>query len=274
MDLRLAGKVGLVTGGGRGIGRRIALTLAQEGVRVVVNDLFAERAEDVAREITEAGGSAIGLAADVTDGQAVASMVQRAMSDFGTIDILVNNAGIPAPLQEIQTGGGAGGVFAETTPESWARTMGVITQGVLVVTHAVLPHMIRQSYGKIVSIISDAGVVGEPRLVAYSMAKAGVVGFSRALAKEVGRYRINVNCVAPGATKVEEGQPDRADRPVDPAEEAARYEPLFRLYPMARGYGRIGVPADVADPVVFLCSERSNWITGAVVRASGGYSIS
>lgn len=264
MDLELAGKIALVTGAGQGIGRQIALTLAAEGAHVAVNDLFADRALAVAGEIEAAGGKAIGVAADVTDAAAVEAMVARIDSELGGIHILVNNAGIPAV-----EGGTAFDMrtFAQSEPSTWPRTMDVITRGVMVVTHAVLPHLIEQGYGKIVNVVSDAGVVGEPRQVAYSMAKAGVVGFSRSLAKEVGQHRVNVNCVSPGSTpwRDPEGELQGGE---------AALQARLRLYPMGRGYGRLGRPSDVADPVVFLCSDRAVWITGAVVRASGGYSIS
>jgi NAD(P)-dependent dehydrogenase (short-subunit alcohol dehydrogenase family) len=263
MDLGLGDKVAIVTGGGQGIGRTIARTLAAEGAAVAVNDLIAERAEGVAAEIRAQGGRALGVAADVTDRAAVAAMVERTVAEFGTVHILVNNAGIPVPIPG--EGGGSQfdmGSFVDSDPARWDRIMGVVTEGVMNCTRAVLPHMCAQRYGKIVSIVSDAGIVGEPHLAPYSMAKAGVAGFSRALAKELGRYRINVNCVSPGATP-----PEGADM------DAARLQGIGRLYPMVRGWERYGIPSDVADPVVFLCSDRAIWVTGAVVRASGGYSI-
>lgn len=258
MDLYLAGRVALVTGGGQGIGRQIALTLADEGCAVAVNDLLPGRAAAVAAEIVARGGRAAAAPADVTGRAAVGLMVESAAAALGPIDILVNNAGIAVPA-EGETSSFEMQPFAVSDPARWERTMDVITLGVMNATHAVLPGMIERRYGKIVSIVSDAGVTGEPRLVAYSMAKAGVVGFSRALAKEVGRYRINVNCVSPGSTpKDESAQPGEAQ---------------LHLYPMGRGWERLGRASDVADPVVFLCSERAVWITGALIRASGGYAI-
>lgn len=278
MDLGMNGKTGIVTGAGRGIGRRIALTLAEEGVNVVINDIDQGRADEVAQEIQEAGGSAVGIAADVTDRPAVDAMVQQTIKRFGSLQILVNNAGIP--LHPTDVGGSdlpsaTGKYFVDTTPDGWERTMNVITYGVLHSTQAVVPHMMEQNYGKIVSLISDAGIVGEPRLVVYSMAKAGVVGFSRALAKELGRFRINVNCVSPGATS-DTGRrgPAGARDTADAGESDSAMAAMVRLYPMAKGYDRLGMPSDVADPVVYLCSDRSNWVTGVTIRASAGYSIS
>lgn len=277
MDLGLQGKTGIVTGSGRGIGRRIALTLAEEGVNVVVNDIDQDRADAVAGEIKAAGGNAIGIKADVTDRPAVDAMVEQTIAEFGRLEILINNAGIP--LRPTDVGGAdlpsaTGKYFIDTDPEGWDRTMRVITYGVLHCTQAVVPHMMENNYGKIVSLISDAGIVGEPRLVVYSMAKAGVIGFSRALAKELGRFRINVNCVSPGATS-DTGRrgPAGARDTADSGESDAAMAAMLRLYPMGKGYDRLGVPSDVADPVVYLCSDRATWITGVTIRASGGYSI-
>jgi 2-hydroxycyclohexanecarboxyl-CoA dehydrogenase len=270
MDLGLTGKVAVVTGGGLGIGRRIALTLAAEGATVVVNDLFAERADRVAKEIESGGGKAAGLAADVTDYQAVSDLAASVVARFGRLDVLVNNAGVAPP----QPGEAIGGIFVETDPQDWSRRTDVITLGVLNACRAVLPHMIEAGNGgRIVSIVSDAGIVGEPGAAVYGLAKAGVIGLSKTLAKEVARHRITVNCVSPGATMVEPGEEDRRGRLIDQERQAAFYEKVIKAYPLGRGHGRVGLPSDVADPVVFLCSDRAMWITGQVVRASGGFSI-
>lgn len=270
MDLHLDGKVALISGAGLGIGRRIALTLAEEGATVVVNDLFEDRAKAVADEIVAGGGRAMGIQADVIDHAAVESMVETIVGEYGSIDILVNNAGVPPP----EPGEAMGALFVETDPADWPRRMDVVTDGVLNACHAVARKMIElESPGRIVSIISDAGVVGEPRAAAYGMAKAGVIGLTKTLAKELGKHRINVNCVSPGATMVEAGQQDRRGRDIDIDRQDAFYEKVLKAYPLGRGYGRAGLPSDVADPVVFLCSDRSVWVTGQVIRASGGFSI-
>jgi len=270
MDLRLTGKVAIVTGAGRGIGRAIALTLASEGARVCVNDLFDDRIEAVVAEIRAAGGETLGGRADVTDRAQVASMVERAVDAWGTAHILVNNAGIPAPGMGA---GGGQGPFAETKPDAWPRVMDLITYGALNCTYACLQPMLGQQYGRIVSIVSDAGRIGEPRLAPYSMAKAGVIGFSKALAKEVGRYKISVNCVSPGVTQTE----GLAGSPVGGAgatpEDEARFQALLRQYPIGRGLGRIGQPQDIANAVAFLVSDRAEWITGQVLSVNGGYSM-
>lgn len=250
----------MVTGAGRHIGRQIALTLAQEGAKVVVNDYFPDRAEAVADEIKAMGGEAIGIKADVREAAEVTAMVKEALDKFGRLDILANNAGV---LPEV-VGESGGYTFAESNRKLWDDTIGVNLYGVLNCTKAVINHMIEQKYGKIVNIISDAGRVGEPRLVPYSAAKASLIGFSKALAKEVGRYRVNVNCVAVGAT------PQKGTMTEIPE---AKLQDWFRVYPMARGWERLGLPSDIAKAVAFFASDASVWVTGQVLSVSGGYSM-
>ncbi len=267
MDLFLKDKVAIVTGAGRGIGRTIAMTLAEDGAKIAVNDYFEDRAESTAKEIRDAGGAAIGVQANVIDGDSVNAMVERVKKEFGRIDILVNNAGIPAESPEGQAMGAP--YFLGSKRENWDRTMDVITYGVLNCVSAVLPGMQEQNYGKIISIISDAGRVGEPRLVVYSMAKGGVVAFSKALAKEVGRSRININCVSPGFTDTDATR----RRNENPEEWQQRVQQLGRFYPLARGLGRLGEPSDIANAVTFLASDRAEWITGQTLSVNGGYSM-
>jgi len=263
MDLGIRGRVALVTGAGRGIGRQICLTLAEEGAKVAVNDLFPDRAEAVATEIAAAGGAAVGVAFDVTDWEAVQDGVRRVEETLGPVDILVNNAGIPAAGGEGAVPSGASGFFSTTGRREWDRTMGLITYGVLNCSRAVIEGMCQRRWGRIVNIISDAGRVGEPRLVAYSMAKAGVVGFSKALAKEVGRFCVNVNCVSPATTETE----------ATAAWLREQGEQIMRAYPLAKGLNRLGRPTDIADAVAFLASGRAEWITGQVLSVNGGYSM-
>ena len=263
MDLGIRDRVALVTGAGRGIGRQICLTLAEEGVRVAVNDIREEGAAAVADEIMKAGGRAMGVVADVTDYAGVAAMVTRVIDEFGQLDILVNNAGIPVIASSQDAMAAAGQFFSQSERAQWDRTMGLITYGVLNCSRAVVEHMSERRWGRIVSIISDAGRVGEPRLVAYSMAKAGVVGFSKALAKEVGRYCITVNCVSPATTETE----------ATAAWIKAQGEQIMRGYPLAKGLNRLGQPTDIADAVAFLASQRAEWITGQVLSVNGGYSM-
>ncbi len=261
MDLGIKDRVAVVTGAGRGIGRQICLTLGQEGAKVAVNDVFQERADAVAEEIRRAGGQALGVVADVTDLEVVTAMVSRIADEWGAVDILVNNAGLP--VTEGSQDAAAGPFFSRSDRAQWDRTMGLITYGALNCSRAVVEGMSERCWGRIISIISDAGRVGEPRLVAYSLAKAGVVGFSKALAKEMGRYCVTVNCVSPGTTET--------DATAEWIQEQG--ERIMRQYPLAKGLKRLGQPADIADAVAFLASQRAEWITGQVLSVNGGYSM-
>jgi 2-hydroxycyclohexanecarboxyl-CoA dehydrogenase len=261
MDLGIRDRVVLVTGAGRGIGRQICLTLAEEGVRVAVNDVKQKRADAVADEIRRAGGQAVGVVADVTDREAVTAMIKRTGEELGSLDILVNNAGLPVATRSDDASGGP--FFSRSDRAQWDRTMGLITYGVLNCSRAVVEGMAERRWGRIISIISDAGRVGEPRLVAYSMAKAGVVGFSKALAKEMGRYCVTVNCVSPATTETE--------ATADWIEEQG--ERIMRQYPLAKGMNRLGQPADIGNAVAFLASARAEWVTGQVLSVNGGYSM-
>jgi len=263
MDLGIKDRVALVTGAGRGIGRQICLTLAEEGARVAVNDIMQDRADACADEIRKAGGQAIGVVADVTDAEAVGAMMKRVIDEWGQIDILVNNAGIPVIASSEDAMAAAGQFFTQSERAQWDRTMGLITYGVLSCSRAAVEHMSERRWGRIVSIISDAGRVGEPRLVAYSMAKAGVVGFTKALAKEVGRFCITVNCVSPATTQTE----------ATAAWIQSQGEQIMRGYPLAKGLGRLGQPGDIANAVAFLVSQRAEWITGQILSVNGGYSM-
>jgi NAD(P)-dependent dehydrogenase (short-subunit alcohol dehydrogenase family) len=261
MDLEIKDRVAVVTGAGRGIGRQICLTLSQEGAKVAVNDVFQERADAVAEEIRRAGGQALGVVADVTNLEAVTAMVSRIADEWGAVDILVNNAGLPVSEGSQDTA--AGPFFSRSDRAQWDRTMGLITYGALNCSRAVVEGMSERCWGRIISIISDAGRVGEPRLVAYSLAKAGVVGFSKALAKEMGRYCVTVNCVSPATTET--------DATAEWIQEQG--ERIMRQYPLAKGLNRLGQPADIADAVAFLASQRAKWITGQVLSVNGGYSM-
>jgi len=263
MDLGIEGRVALVTGAGRGIGHEICLTLAAEGARIVVNDLFQDRADEAAARIRDSGGEAIGVAADVTDSDSIRSAVEAATKEFGAVDILVNNAGIPAATAGQDAVPSTGTLFGASDREQWERAMTLITYGVLNCSRAVIEGMSERRWGRIVSIISDAGRVGEPRLVPYSMAKAGVIGFSKALAKEAGRHCVTVNCVSP-ATTVTEATREWIEE---------QGEQILRWYPLGKGLKRLGLPSDIANAVAFLASERAEWITGQVLSVNGGYSM-
>ncbi len=262
MDMGISGRVALVTGAGRGIGAEICKTLAAEGVLIAVNDLFQERADETAAEITASGGRAIGVAADVTDLASITTALESVAKELGPVDILVNNAGIPA-VSAAEAVPSTGGFFAASDRAQWDRTMGLITYGVLNCSRAVIEGMQERRWGRIVSIVSDAGRVGEPRLVAYSMAKGGVIAFTKALAKEAGRQGVTVNCVSPATTVT-----DATRSWIE-----SQGEQIMRGYPLARGLNRLGLPSDIANAVAFLASHRAEWITGQVLSVNGGYSM-
>lgn len=257
MDLK--GRVALVTGAGQGVGRQVALYLAEHGASgVVVNDYFQERADAVASEITEAGSRAIGVQADVTDLDSVTAMVTAGEEEFGQVDILVNNAGNAGPTASIDEAA----PFWETGPEDWAKWMDVNYYGVLHSIRAALPGMVERNYGRIVTVISDAGRVGEPHLVVYSGAKAGAAGLMRGVAKAVGRHGITVNSVALAAIETPTTAPMMED-------DAAR-KAMLRAYVIRR----VGTPEDPAGLIVFLASDAASWITGQTYPVNGGYSFS
>lgn len=269
MDLGFSGRVALVTGAGQGVGRRIAIDLAAEGARVAVNDLYAERAEHVAAEIVAAGGEAIGIAADVTDVPAVEAMVARAAAHFGEpVRILVNNAGI-AP--ERRAKGGLPPTFLKMPVADANRVVEINLMGTMNCTRACLPGMIGAGGGKIVSIISEAGRQGEYGLAAYSGGKAGISGFSKAIALEHGRDRININMVALGAV-AHEGIRSGAATSLDATpQNNERLAKMLKVYPIARGLNRLARPEDVTGAVCFLASERAAFITGQTIGVSGGF---
>lgn len=269
MDLDLNGRTALVTGAGQGVGRRIALELAGEGVRVVVNDLFAERAAKVEQEIRDAGGEALAYAADITRWPEVEAMAAAGRAKFGAIGILVNNAGVTA---ERRAKGGIPPRFLEMPQEDWRSVVDLNVYGVMNCCRAVMPGMVDAGGGKVISIISEAGRIGEAGLAVYSGAKAAIFGFTKALAREHGRDRINVNCVALGAT-AHEGIAEGALSLAATVENNSRLPKMLGVYPIGKGLGRVGRPEDVSGMVAFLASDRAAFITGQCVGVSGGYAM-
>lgn len=256
--LDLKGRIALITGAGQGVGRQIALHFAQHNAGgVAVNDYYAERAAKVAEEISKLGVRAIPLQADVGDLAAVSNMLSEAERQLGHVEILVNNAGNAGhamTLTDRQP-------FWETSPEEWSNWLRPNLYGVLNTARASLAGMRTRRYGRIVTVISDAGRVGEAPYIVYSAAKAGAAGFTRALARAVGRDGINVNCVSLSIIKT----PATAGPLTDPD----RVKKVLRNYPT----GRLGEPEDAANMVLFLSSDAASWITGQTVPVNGGYSF-
>jgi 2-hydroxycyclohexanecarboxyl-CoA dehydrogenase len=245
--------VAFVTGAGRGIGRAIALRLARAGLSVGVTDLDGETATDVADEILSTGGRAVARAADVTSLHAMRAAVWAVEGELGPITALVNNAG----WDKME-------LFLENDPELWDRLLAINLKGVLNTTRAALEGMAARGAGRIVSIASDAGRVGSTGEAVYSACKAGIIGFSKALAREVARKGITVNVVCPGPTDTallaEVGATEHGAKIVAGLERAI---PLRRL----------GKPDDVAGAVAYLVSDEAAFVTGQVLSVSGGLSM-
>lgn len=259
--LDLSGRVAFVTGAGQGAGRAIALLMAEHGARgIAVNDFVAERAEAVVAEIKALGVAACAVAADVGDHAAVQAAVAIAVEKLGPIDILVNNAGNAGPNMSM----GPSPVFWETDPADWDRYFHTNLRGVMNCCHAVIPQMVAGKYGRIVTIVSDAGRLGEPRLAVYSAAKAGAAGFVRSIAREVGRYGITSNAISLSALEPPLDDDAKAEFL---ASDMART--IVSRYPIRR----MGKPDDVAAMTLFLCSDAAEWITGQTYPVNGGYSF-
>ncbi len=259
--LDLGGQAAFVTGAGQGVGRAIALALARHNVGgVAVNDFAAERAEKVVEEIRALGTPAIAAPADVGDHAAVRSAMADAANALGPITLLVNNAGNAGPKAAM----GLSPPFWETDPQDWDRYFRTNLQGVMNCCHVAVPGMIKQGRGRIVTIVSDAGRVGEAKLVAYSAAKAGAAGFVRALAKETGKYGITANAISLSSV---EPQLDEAAKAEFLASDHAKA--MVSRYVIRR----FGKPDEIALMAVFLCSDAASWITGQTYPVNGGYSF-
>jgi 2-hydroxycyclohexanecarboxyl-CoA dehydrogenase len=252
--MKLTGKTALVTGGGRGIGRCIALALAREGAQLAIADLIAENAEAVKSEIKAMGGNAIACQVDLTKKQEVERTVQTALEQFGQINILVNSAG----WDRLEP-------FIESSEETWERIIAVNFKSVLHTTKAVLPHMISRESGKIVNISSDAGRVGSSWEAVYSGAKGAVIAFSKTLAREVARYNINVNVVCPGLTDTPLLEAVRSQSP-----QTAK---LIDAVTKATPFRRVAKPEEIADAVVFFASPSADFVTGQTLSVSGGLTM-
>lgn len=238
-------KTALVTGASRGIGAAIARRLAEDGCNVILN---YNRSEKEAQALAAALDNAVAIQADITDSRAVNALVEETLRRFGQIDILVNNAGIAQQK-----------LFTDTTEAEWDRMFDVNCKGVYRLCHAVLPDMIRRHSGCIVNLSSIWGITGGSCEVAYSAAKAAVIGLTKGLAKEVGPSGIRVNCVAPGVIQTDMTASLSAE-----TMDALREEtPLCAL----------GTPADIAEAVAFLASDRAGFITGQVLSPNGGFVI-
>ncbi len=241
--MRIPDKVALVTGGGQGLGETISLTLAREGAHVAIGDVHLERAERVVGLIVEMGRKAVAFRADVSRESEVKTLVAQSVAALGTIDILVNNAGIFHR-----------GPVAEMSEDIWNRVLDVNLKGTFLCSREIIPLFKEKRSGKVINMASLAGQVGGILAGAnYAASKAGVICFTKSLAKELAPFGVNVNCIAPGVI-------DTAMTAAFPREELKRSIPL----------GTLGEPQDIANAVLFFASEESKYITGETLNVNGG----
>ena len=247
--MNLKDRVAVVTGSSRGIGRAIVIKLASLGAKVVVNyRTNAEAAREVVEAIGDQGGQAIAVQADVGDADDAKRLIKAAQSTYGRLDILVNNAGTTHDT-----------LLLRMSEKDWDLVINTNLKGAFNCTKAAIRPMMRQRYGRIVNITSVAGLAGNPGQANYSAAKAGLVGFTKAVAKEVGSRNITVNAVAPGYIPTDL----TASLPQELVEKAIEMTPL----------GRPGTSEEIANAVAFLVSDEANYITGVVLRVDGGLAM-
>ena len=255
--MRLADRVAIVTGGGSGIGRASALYLAQQGAKLVVPDINLASAQETVELIKKDGGEAMAVQMDVTKKAEVQAMAAEVKKAYGRIDILLNNAGIDIK-----------GLVSELPEETWDKIMSINLKGVFLCTQAVLPTMMEQKYGRIITIASMAGKTGEAYTSPYCASKFGVIGFNQCLALEVGKYQITANCVCPGPVETELIWNSTAMAAKLKGMTPQEFFKSFFLDPTP--LGRIAKPLDVAKAVAFLASDEAEFITGSTLNVSGG----
>jgi NAD(P)-dependent dehydrogenase (short-subunit alcohol dehydrogenase family) len=263
MDLKIKDKIAIVTGGGNGIGRAIAIRLAAEGAMVVVADLNKEAAAKIIAEIKVQSGDGVAIQADATRPEDVDNMVRKVLETYGVIDILVNNVG-----------GGTGGTapIAETLTDNWDKTIEITLKSTFLACRAVAKSMAKRKQGRIINIASVSGKSGDPLIGAYCAAKFGVLGLTQTLAKELARYTITVNAVCPGyvytpgweriAQSLKDNHPSLANKSLQEIFEA-RVKSVTPL-------GRPQSAEDVASLVAYLASEEAQNITGQAINVDGG----
>jgi len=246
--VRLKDKKAIVTGAGQGIGRSIALKMAREGADLVIAEWNSETGKEVQKEVEALGRKTIFFPVDVADAKQVQHMVEQVLNDWKRIDILVNNAGFDR-----------GATLFKVKEEDWDAVLGVHLKGALNCIQAVASHMIENRYGKIINISSLYGKTGGVATISYSSAKAGMIGLTKSVAKELGRYQINVNVVLPGLILT----PTLAKMAEKYQNRIIDNTPLRRM----------GQPEEVAHVVAFLASDEASFMTGAAVEVSGGWNM-
>jgi 3-oxoacyl-[acyl-carrier protein] reductase len=246
--MRLKDRKAIVTGAGQGIGRSIALKMAHEGADVVIAEMNPDSGNQIKKEVEALGRKALFIAIDVADQRKVKGGMEEILRKWGKIDILVNNAGFDR-----------GATLSKVKEEDWDAVLGVHLKGTLNCIQTVAPHMIENSYGKIINISSILGKSGAISGISYSSAKAGIIGLTKSVARELGQYQINVNVVLPGLI-------------LTPtiAKMAEKYQNMIIEATPLR---RIGQPEEVANVVAFLASDEASFMTGAAVEVSGGWNM-
>ncbi|NMG17344.1 SDR family NAD(P)-dependent oxidoreductase [Aromatoleum bremense] len=247
--MQLKDRVAIVTGAGQGIGATVARAYAREGAKVAVIDLNIDAANAVVAEIVANGGEALGVACDVSNRDQVLAMAEQVTAKWGRIDILVNNAGITRTA-----------MLNKMTPEQWQQVLGVHLTGAFNCLQAVVGGMIERQYGRIIYVTSTAGLLGTIGQINYSAAKAGIVGMTMSTAKELARYNITANAIAPGAAT--------------PMTETIRTDERFKEKYLDRiPLGRWAEPEEIAPVFLFFASDASSYVTGQILAADGGMTI-
>lgn len=247
--MRVKDKVIIVTGAGQGLGAAYARKLAEEGARVIVADVNEEKGRSVAEEITGKGHEALAIMTDVSWEESTRDLARSVMEKYGRVDVLINNAGIVSTIKLKAT--------EEITVEEWDQLMGVNLRGVFLCCKAVIPYMKAQKRGKIINISSSTVFKGKPHYIHYVTSKAGIIGFTRALAKELGEYNIRVNCVAPGYLKTEISRETTS---------IERQKAILNNQCVKR----FGEPADILGLILYLASEESDFMSGQTLNIDGG----
>jgi len=244
--MALQGKISIITGAGCGIGHATAIKFANSGIKVVVNDIIPDSAVKTVNEIKSNGGEAVYIQADISKWEEARELVDETVKIYGTVDILVNNAGITRDK-----------LLRDMGEDDWDAVLNINLKGAFNCCKFVTPIMVEKKYGKIVSLSSRA-YLGNPGQVNYSSSKAGILGLTRSLALEFGRYHLNINAVAPGMIDT------------DGLKTHPKYEMVIDRAVKGTPLGRLGTPDDIANAICFLVSENANYITGEVLHITGG----
>lgn len=247
--MKLIGKVAVVTGAGQGVGKAISLAFAKEGASIILNDVNFEKVSEVVEDAVKLGSKAISVKGDVSKKKDAKIIVETAIENFSKIDVLVNNAGITRDA-----------LFLKMTEEEWDAVMAVNLKAVFYLTKVALVHMVKRKYGKIINLTSTSGVYGNIGQTNYGASKAGVIGFTLCLAKEMTKYGINVNSICPSFIET-------------PMISTIPKKVLNRIVSYIKSNAinnRLGQPEDVANVAVFLASDESSYITGEVIKITGG----